>query len=268
MKRLAAVVCLLPLLLAACGKSGNGGYSLAPTRLGPAAPGNDAGSGHFPAYQKSVFDLIAATYQGQCNGNAGSTLTAALTITPAGVMSSDQWKADLAVNVRTLTLTRQFGADAAPTASFSADGTARPWKLIINSEQGGRVMFGEADDLRYCVRVSQAAALASKPLYPPVAALLQRAAGDVGCIVEGRLQPRAFKPEADGVMMDQIRFNFGGTLTREALIVDAQTGSLQYDANYADGGRLTLTLDGDGKLQSATGTAPNGKPVRCAPPRG
>ncbi len=261
------MACLLP-LLAACGKSGDSAPS-----DGDAVPSAavavraDSNATQLPAYRKAVFGLVAGQYQGQCHGIDAIGAPETLNITPAGAASSEKWQADLAAGTGMLILGRKFGAGAPPAASFTDNGTVRPWNLVINSEQGGTALFGESLEGRQCLDVGLAAALPHKALYSAVAGFMRRAATDkLSCVVDGRLQARDFKPHADGVTIDTVHFSFDAALAKETIIVDGQAGSLQYGADYADGGQLIMIVDSAGKLQSVSGMAPRGKPVMCAPP--
>lgn len=260
MKRFLAISAAV--LLTACGKS----PVAAPDKAtdAAAAPAAAAGADRLPAYRNAVLALAAGSYGGQCNSIDGAAPKEGVTIDAGGTVTAGAWKVDLAAEQARLSMTRTLAPGAAPVGAFDASGGARQFQLMVSSAGDGSAMFGEGINGARCLKVASAAKLAATALYPLVAQFFRGVGATLPCAENGVLGDKVIQPGPAGVAFGDRELPFGATVAQEALTVDAQDGTLQYGAVYADQSHVELTVDAAGKLISAIHTVKSGVASVCS----
>lgn len=217
-------------------------------------------------YRARLITLLAGQYRGQCS-HATRVAEGAIEVTPEGLVSvSDRGQVQARFDLRAakgmLIVGRTLGQGRVASAYAMADSKAPEWSLAIMSGKAQSATVGDQSGSTRCEPVAGAAALAGRSLYAAVAPLFVAAGTQsLACRFPGaevRVEALlAAGAEAITVGSQRV-FSVVRGVAGETLGIDDAGSGLSYSVDYADGGKLALTLGPDGRISDLIATGPGG----------
>ena len=220
MKKIVLGACVLA-LLPACSKHSAAPAATQTSSASESAPTPSRADGaRVNDYKRALLPLMAGSYGGECRGMAGAASKEGVTISSAGVASAQGWKRDVMSPTDSVTLTRS-PPGAPGNASLIVNGSEPKWTLLVTTDAGGSVTFGDGDALTMCQQSSQAKALLGSSLYPAISHFFISGAAVVPCLADSRTQAELpIKAGADSVSVGDKVYSLVREVGRELATVD------------------------------------------------